>query len=108
MTKSVRTKTKTKVKATKRPVMALLELLERRWALRVLWELRDGPLGFRALQARCGDPPPSSLSQRLGELTDGRILELAPEGYRYSREGAELVELLLPLNDWANRWRKRS
>ena len=30
---------------TGRPIMALLDLLGRRWALRVLWELRNGPVG---------------------------------------------------------------
>ena len=39
--------------ASGRPIMALLDLLGRRWALRVLWELREGPLQFRALQERC-------------------------------------------------------
>jgi DNA-binding HxlR family transcriptional regulator len=33
-----------------RPIMAALDLLGRRWALRVLWELRDGALPFRALR----------------------------------------------------------
>jgi len=41
--------------ATGRPIMALLDLLGRRWALRVLWELRSGPVpSFRELQSRCG------------------------------------------------------
>ena len=39
--------------ATGRPLMAAMDLLGRRWALRILWELRDGPLGARALQSRC-------------------------------------------------------
>ncbi|HTO53257.1 MAG TPA: transcriptional regulator, partial [Myxococcota bacterium] len=30
-----------------RPIMAALDLLGRRWALRVLWELRNGPHSFR-------------------------------------------------------------
>jgi hypothetical protein len=33
-----------------RPVMALLDLLGRRWALRTIWELREDSLSFRALQ----------------------------------------------------------
>src|SRR4051794_41113629 len=84
---------------TTRPVMALLDLLGRRWALRILWELRDGAQGFRALRGRCGDPPPSSLSQRLVELTEADLVELTDDGYRYSRQGEELVRLLLPLNE---------
>ena len=92
---------------TTRPVMALLDLLERRWTLRILWELRDGPQGFRALQLRCGDAPPSSVSARLAELAEARLVESNDDGYRYSREGEELMRLLLPLNEWADRWGKR-
>ena len=47
------------------PLMAALDLLGRRWALRVLWELRDGPLGARALRERCDDMSPSVLYERL-------------------------------------------
>lgn len=35
------------------PIVAALDLLGRRWILRILWELRSGPMGFRALQALC-------------------------------------------------------
>ena len=35
-----------------RPIMAALDLLGRRWALRLLWELRDGPRTFRALREK--------------------------------------------------------
>ncbi|MGW3041101.1 hypothetical protein ACWC9T_13940 [Kitasatospora sp. NPDC001159] len=33
--------------------MAALDLLGRRWALRVLWELSQSPCGCRELQRRC-------------------------------------------------------
>jgi DNA-binding HxlR family transcriptional regulator len=49
--------------------MALLDFLGRRWVLRIMWELRDDPAGFRQLQLRCDDMSPSVLSQRLRELT---------------------------------------
>jgi len=48
--------------------MALLDLLGRRWTLRVIWELRDAPLLFRELQARCEGMSSSVLNQRLQEL----------------------------------------
>src|SRR6202051_1493113 len=67
---------------TGRPIMALLDLLGRRWILRILWELRAGSLGFRALQARCGQMSPSVLSQRLRDLQTARIVE-AGEGADY-------------------------
>jgi DNA-binding HxlR family transcriptional regulator len=36
------------------PIMALLDLLGRRWAMRVIWELRESTLSFRQLQEACG------------------------------------------------------
>jgi DNA-binding HxlR family transcriptional regulator len=94
--------------ATGRPIMALLDLLGRRWVLRILWELREGPLGFRPLQRRCDEMSPSVLSQRLGELTQSRILKQTDSNdYELSGEGRELFDALMPLNGWAERWAKR-
>jgi DNA-binding HxlR family transcriptional regulator len=89
--------------------MALLDLLGRRWALRALWELREGPLTFRELQSRCGEISSSVLNQRLRELRDAGILEQEPRaGYRLTREGAALLEALSPLRTWADRWSERA
>src|ERR1700728_621810 len=56
--------------ASGRPIMALLDLLGRRWALRVIWELREAPSpSFRELQRLCGDISSSVLADRLRELT---------------------------------------
>ena len=83
--------------------MRLLDLVGRRWALRVLWELRDGePCTFRALQERCGGLSSSVLSARLGEMREAGVVENAAGGYRLTPAGAELGERLLPLNAWAN------
>ena len=56
-------------------MVELLELLGRRWALRILWELREGPAAFQALQARCDSMSPSVLSQRLAELREAGLIE---------------------------------
>ena len=53
---------------TGRPLMAAMDLLGRRWALRILWELRDGPTGARALRAKCDDMSSSVLYDRLRDL----------------------------------------
>jgi len=88
--------------------MALLDLLGRRWALRILWELRDATLVFRALRARCDAMSPSVLNQRLGELRDAGIAELDPDGgYRLTVDGRTLLAALAPLDDWAARWARR-
>ncbi len=90
---------------TGRPIMALLDLLGRRWALRVLWELREEPLGFRELQRRCEDVSPSVLSQRLRELVESGIATPQPEGaYALSPEGRDLLKALAPIQTWADRW----
>jgi DNA-binding HxlR family transcriptional regulator len=91
--------------ATGRPLMAALDLLGRRWALRILWELRDGPLGARALQARCDQMSSSVLYERLRELTDAGLLGRDDnEDYTLTELGAGLGAALEPLDAWARSW----
>ena len=92
---------------TGRPVMAALDLLGRRWTLRVLWELRDGPVGFRDLQARCDGMSSSVLRTRLVELVDEGLIVQDDAGYALTRIGAELGDAIEPLNAWAKRWRRQ-
>ena len=85
--------------------MELLDLLGRRWALRVLWELRDEPLRFRALRERCDEISPSVLNSRLAELRQAGIVELDDAvGYRLTPEGRELGSTMIELDVWARRW----
>jgi DNA-binding HxlR family transcriptional regulator len=85
--------------------MALLDLLGRRWALRIGWELRGGDsVSFRELQQRCDGASSSVLNERLRELRAARVVELDEGGYRLSERGRELLELLMPLDHWAKRW----
>lgn len=90
---------------TGRPLMAALDLLGQRWALRVLWELREGALTFRALQESCGGLSPTVLNRRLGDLREAGIVDVGePSGYGLTREGADLLVALAPLHGWAERW----
>jgi DNA-binding HxlR family transcriptional regulator len=91
-----------------KPIMALLDLLGRRWALRTIWELRDGPLLFRALQARCAGMSSSVLNERLRELRAVGVVDAGAGGYRLTEEGRRLLELFGPLDDWARRWASRN
>jgi DNA-binding HxlR family transcriptional regulator len=89
--------------------MALLDLLGRRWALRVMWELRHGPVSFRELRSRCEQMSPSVLNQRLAELREAGIVEVrSGAGYTLTDEGTSLVYALAPVEDWARRWARRS
>ena len=64
---------------TGRPIMALLDLLGRRWTLRIMWELREGPLGFRALQQHCDNMSSSVLRQRLTEMLAAHLVVQQPD-----------------------------
>jgi len=83
--------------------MVALDVLGRRGALRLLWELRCGPLTFRALQAAC-DSNPGSMNTRLKELRTLGIVEHDAGGYRLSPHGVSLIEALRPLQAWADGW----
>ncbi len=87
-----------------RPIMALLDLLGRRWTLRVIWELRGAPLSFRALQAACAGMSPSVLNQRLAELREALIVDATDAGYALTARGRELIGLFEPINLWAEGW----
>ncbi|MGW0916614.1 winged helix-turn-helix transcriptional regulator [Streptomyces sp. NPDC002784] len=84
--------------------MAAMDLFGRRWALRILWELRAGPLGARTLLARCEGLSSSVLYQRLRELTTNGIIASSADGYELTGLGAELSHALQPLNEWAITW----
>jgi DNA-binding HxlR family transcriptional regulator len=91
--------------ATGRPLMAAMDLLGRRWALRILWELRDQPLGARALQSRCDRMSSSVLYERLDELTGASLLTRNEAGaYQLTELGTALAPALESLDAWARRW----
>jgi DNA-binding HxlR family transcriptional regulator len=92
--------------ATGRPIMALLDLLGRRMALRILWELRDGALTFRALQA-AAETNPSLLNVRLKELREAALVAHGAAGYALTPPGRELLAKFLPLHTWAVTWARR-
>ena len=93
---------------TGRPIMALLDLLGRRWLLRILWELREDPLSFRVLRERCGDISPTILNRRLKEMREAGIVELrSGSGYTVTSTGRTLFDVLAPLNKWAAGWERR-
>lgn len=85
--------------------MAAMDLLGRRWALRILWELRSGPIGARALQAKCGGISSSVLYDRLRDLgTSGLVERTDDEQYVLSELGTALGLALQSLDSWAEAW----
>lgn len=91
---------------TGRPIMALLDLLGRRWTLRIVWELREEPRRFRELQDLTGASP-TIVNTRLAELREAKLVELDEAvGYRLTALGNELLRLFLPLHVWSEKWAK--
>lgn len=86
------------------PLMAVFDLLGRRWAMGIVWNLKDGPLNFRALQEKCSTISPSILNTRLKDLREAGIIEHKPGGYSLTFRGCELQAILEPLYGWSCSW----
>src|SRR6202163_3157874 len=94
---------------TGRPIMALLDLLGRRWSLRIIWELREASLTSRALRTACDEVSTTVLQTRLSELREAGFVDLvAVDGYRLTELGKELQESFLTVHHFAERWSKRA
>jgi DNA-binding HxlR family transcriptional regulator len=83
----------------------LLELLEARYAIRVLWALRDGHAQtFRLLQDSVGGITPNTLNTRIKELREAGLMVHDNTGYVVTPQGAELLKRLGDLPAFASKW----
>lgn len=83
----------------------LLALLEARYALRVMWALRDGhPQTFRLLQDSVGGITPNTLNTRIKELREAGLVNHGNDGYAVTPSGADLLKRLSDLQAFAVRW----
>ncbi len=87
------------------PINALFDLLGRRWALGILWNL-EKPCTFRNLQENCGDISPSILNSRIKDLREADLVEKTIDGYVLTLRGKELRAIILPLGKWSAVWSK--
>jgi len=87
--------------------MVALDLLGRRTTLRVLWELREEPMTFRALQEVC-ETNARLLNIRLTELKEAGLVEHGTGGYRLTEQGRSLGAALEPLSAWAEEWARNT
>jgi DNA-binding HxlR family transcriptional regulator len=93
---------------TGRPIMALLDLIGRRWTLRIIWELRHGPMTSRELRTACHDASPTVMQKRLDELREADLVDhMIGSGYRLTSLGKALLEAFQPLSSFADKWSKR-
>ncbi len=84
--------------------MVLLDVLGKRWTLRILWELTQGPATFRELQRRCDGISPTIVNDRVRELRELGFVTREAEGYGLTPIGHDLAQQFVNLEAWANRW----
>ena len=89
------------------PMMALFDLLGRRWAMGVIWQLSDGCLRFNELQERCTTISPTILSRRIKDLIEAGLIERTLDGYVLTPMGMELFKILEPFKDFSINWGKQ-
>lgn len=86
-------------------ISQLLALLEARYAIRVLWALRDGhPQTFRLLQDSVGGITPNTLNTRIKQLRQAGLMDHGNEGYIVTPAGADLLKRMGELPAFATRW----
>ncbi len=89
------------------PVMALFDLLGRRWAMGIIWQLSDDCLRFSELQEKCTTISPTILSSRIKDLQEARLIERTIDGYRLTDVGMDLFKILEPFQEWSLSWAKQ-
>lgn len=86
--------------------MAAFDLLGRRWAMGIIWNLSNGAATFRSLQSACETISPSILNSRLKDLREAGLIDRSNDGYILTHIGEELFQILKPFGDWSIRWAK--
>ena len=86
-------------------ISQLLGLLEARYAIRVLWALRDGHAQtFRLLQDSVGGITPNTLNTRIKELRDAGLVNHGSDGYVVTPAGSDLLRRMADLPAFAAKW----
>lgn len=86
-------------------VSQLMALLESRYAMRVLWALRDGHAQtFRLLQDSVGGITPNTLNTRIKELREAGLLTHGNDGYVVTAVGTDLLKRISDIQAFATKW----
>ncbi len=93
-----------------RPAIAeIVDLLSKKWVMRIIWELRDGAMTFRELQEACESVSPTTLNQRLKLLRTALLVQNEKDqGYHLTDLGYDLLVVYRPLGAWAERWQEQT
>lgn len=88
-----------------------MEIIGNKWTALILRDLADGPKRFSQLEKSVGSINPRTLSQRLDDLTEHKIItkqtfsELPPHTeYALTRKGRDLVPVLEAMAAWGSQY----
>ena len=86
-------------------ISQLLALLETRYAMRVLWALKDGhPQTFRLLQDSVGGITPNTLNTRLKAMRAAGLIGHGSDGYKLTLSGMDLTRRMSDLQAFSTKW----
>src|SRR6202795_2465029 len=99
------------------PVMAFQKMISGKYKIRILWDLRDGPLRYGEiknglLRGADGTPEiaPRVLSRELKALAQSGLIDRKDYGvvppkveYRLTRKGRSFVPVIAAIRDWGGR-----
>ena len=86
-------------------ISQLLGLLESRYAMRVLWALKDGHgQTFRLLQDSVGGITPNTLNTRIKQLREAGFVDHGGHGYCVTAAGSDLLRRIQELQAFAPKW----
>jgi DNA-binding HxlR family transcriptional regulator len=89
-------------------IAEIINLLSKKWVMRIIWELRAEALTFRELQTACGGLSPTVLNNRLKLLQEDQLVQKdSSRGYSLTDMGRDLLEVYRPLNRWAISWQAK-
>lgn len=92
---------------TGKPIMAIIDLLGRTWALGILWQLNIQAHTFRSLQQACDGISPTLANTRLKELMACCLVEKGESGYQLTEQGKSLVDIFGQLGPWSKGWSEK-
>ncbi|MHB1684585.1 MAG: winged helix-turn-helix transcriptional regulator [Bacilli bacterium] len=91
------------------PLERVVEMIDGKWKVLILWHLRDGCLRFSELQRKIPGVSQKMLTEKLRQLESSQLIqrtvypEIPPRvEYTLTDRGVNLKPLLILINDWGH------
>lgn len=102
----------TKIESEVGCIASAMEIIGNKWTALILRDLADGPKRFSQLEKSVGNINPRTLSQRLDDLENHKVVtkqcfsEMPPRiEYTLTKKGQDLIPVLEKMAAWGTRYR---